>query len=510
MPSFWSACSLAIALGLAAAPIASADPPRPWVSPALDRTTTSAHFAIHSGAATSPATATALAAAGERALATYARLGFPPPVDDGDGHVDVYVMRPPATARTAVGVARPDPAAVGPKSGAIVIRPEVASAPDAIAHELFHLVQRAIARDLPGWMRESTAEWAAATVTGEPRRLGYLRAPGTPLDCASVAAAGCGGDPGGYRRWVFFEALAERFGPSAIRDVLALSAVDGGIDAIQGALAARGTDLAGALAELAARMASGTFTHPGLAGRTAWVTANVATGIPGTPVADQALIVDHDALAFAALRGTSARCAPATLELTVDAPAGVPFRALLAGRGRTAEPLTVTGARATGTFAWSTCTTAHALLAIVNAGAADVQSFVVHARVLPGDPAARPPAEGGPSGVPRDEPSRLYDLRVRSRVARARRGPATVTFTVRSSGAGRVHAAITTATGTVSRVVRDVRLHRGRNQLSLRVPANWRPHRAILRLRPYVAPTADAPDGPTWGRAVSLDLTFKT
>src|SRR6185436_12422068 len=131
-------------------------------------------------------------------------------------------------------------------------------------------------------------------------------------------------------------------GPSAIRDVLALSAVDGGIDAIQGALAARGTDLAGALAELAARMASGTFTHPGLAGRTAWVTANVATGIPGTPVADQALIVDHDALAFAALRGTSARCAPATLELTVDAPAGVPFRALLAGRGRTAEPLTVT------------------------------------------------------------------------------------------------------------------------------------------------------------------------
>jgi|GEM_PF-2354842 len=72
------------------------------------------------------------------------------------------------------------------------------------------------------------------------------------------------------------------------------------------------------------------------------------------------------------------------------------------------------------------------------------------------------------------------------------------------------HAAITTATGTVSRVVRDVRLHRGRNQLSLRVPANWRPHRAILRLRPYVPPTADAPDGPTWGRAVSLDLTFKT
>ena len=254
------------------------------------------------------------------------------------------LMPPPASAGDALAFARHDPSPDGRQSGAIAIRPEAVSTPDVIAHELFHLVQRAIGSNLPRWLKESTAEWAAYTIAGPPVRLGYLRAPGTPLDCASADPRGCAGDPGGYRRWVFFEALAERFGPAAIHDVLARSAAPGdgdrGIDAIQAALAVRGTDVAGALADLAARLASGTFTMPGP--RRAGPPGSPATSRRASPapaIADQALTVDHAALAFTALRGTSARCAPATLELTIDGPAGVPFRAVLGGRGRAAEPL---------------------------------------------------------------------------------------------------------------------------------------------------------------------------
>src|SRR4051812_13256108 len=272
MPSIRSglcACSLAAALGLVAAPAASADPSRPWVAPGLERLTMSAHMMIHSGTAMDPATAAALGTAGERTLAGFAALGFPMPADDGDGHVDVYVMALPASAGSMPALTRPDPAPQ--RGGAIAVRPEAVDSPSVIAHELFHLVQRAIAPDLPVWLQESTAEWAAFTVAGPAQRLGYFVAPGTPLDCADV----CGGDPRGSRRWLFFEALAERFGPAAVLDVLAQPAARG-LDAVQATLAARGTDLGGALADLAGRMAAGTFTQPGLAGKSAWVAAGIA------------------------------------------------------------------------------------------------------------------------------------------------------------------------------------------------------------------------------------------
>ena len=492
------ACSLAVALGLAAASPAAADPPRPWVPAGLGHTVTTDHLRVHFGAAIGAAGARGVAAAGERALARYASLGFPAPVDDGDGHTDIYLMALPASAGAAAGLTRPDRPTSGPWAGAIAIRPEAAAAPDVIAAELFRLVQGAIGGAPPRWLVESTVEWAASTVAGSVPRLGFLAAPGTSLDCVADAPTGCDGDPAGGRRWVFFQALAERYGPAVVRDVLARAATPGsGLNAVESTLAARGSGLADALADLAGRLASGTFATPGLAGRTAWVADTVGTALPGVAVADRTLTADHAGLVFAAVRPTSVHCAPATLELAVDAPSGVPFRVVLAGRGRRPEALHVAGDRASGTFAWSTCADAHALLAIVNAGATDGQPFVVHTRVTAGDPAAPRPASGGPSGVPRDEPVVLYDLRVRR--SRARHGTVTVTCSVRASGNGQARVALVPRGRT-----RDLRLRRGLNRLVLRAPA--RPRTTTLRLRPYVPATADAPRGPTWGRAVSLTV----
>src|SRR4051812_10791686 len=98
------AIAIAVAAALCAAAPAQAEPSRSWVAAGLTRAYASSHLLVHYGAGISAPAAAGLALAGERALATYARWGYPAPVDDGDGRIDIYMQAlPPGSSPTAAG-----------------------------------------------------------------------------------------------------------------------------------------------------------------------------------------------------------------------------------------------------------------------------------------------------------------------------------------------------------------------------------------------------------------------
>lgn len=352
---------------------------------ALPEQLTTTHFVVHyDGAPVDPDAkkvlhqdAADLAGLLEQAYTHFVtNLGYPAPLDDGDGRIDVYVTD--LSSIGALGVAFPDNA-VAQTSGYVQIDDDMVRSSETIAHELFHLIQYSQRRTLDGYVLEGMAEWAGFNFVGfpltvdvgapDPTPLGdTLGAPDMSLTCSGSACGLDGYEAGGYSRWHFFQYLTERFGGQPVKDLLAKAASlgdDSGANVITAYLADKGTSLSDAFTEWTVANLTGGYSAPGLKGLAPATYATPAlTGSESGTLATQKIAVNHLATRFVGFRrgsGSTGPCHAATLNLTVTLPAGVGSRPYFhwSAPGSTPVPLAVSGSTATASVPWDTCTWLH-------------------------------------------------------------------------------------------------------------------------------------------------------
>jgi hypothetical protein len=360
-----------------------------------------------------------------------------------------------------------------------VISPDAADKPETAAHELFHLIQYATYTRGAKFLKEGTAEWAGANVAHTTSWLfTYWSAPDQPLEC--VPGSPCGSSDLSYARWIFFDYLTERYGPSIVREIFEKAAALGAGDdpavdlqAVDQALAAHGTSLAQTYNGFTAANAGATYSFPGLAARRPHSASSTYTGANSATIPPQTLGVDHLAANYVNFysgdpRVSSAGCGAATLNVTVDLPAGstsVPSISDAFG----VHQLTVNGNSATYSVPWTSCPGSTAVLGLPNpatTSAGDGAQFVVRATMT------LTPVKQRGSAAPR---IRLALTRL-ARVARTR---PFLRFDVRSSGRGMLQVLLK------SHYVRgSYNLASGLNRLRLRLPAGFRGgrHQIVLRV----------------------------
>ena len=347
--------------------------------------------------------------------------GYPAPLDDGDGKIDIWVED--TGSPDILGFAVPDGAI--PSSGWIALAAGSVDNQHTVAHELFHLIQFGIWTPSDSWLLEGTAEWAGFDVdaynaadAGASSLAGTVAQPDMSLDCLSDACGPDSYENAGYSRWPFFEYLAERFGNAFLKDVFGAGAALGnppatGIAALGSELAAKGTTLGDTFIDYTAHVVAGNFTAVGLAGLapTTYATTSTGTATGALPVLHTA--VNHLAARYLDFtRGTSGDTGPcyaATLALTVALPAatGATPYFYSSGVGKTAVPFTVSGTTATLSVPWSTCFGGpDGYVSLPNASlASDSQAFTVSGTLTvdkstPSSVTAPPaPLDAGPGPV---------------------------------------------------------------------------------------------------------------
>jgi len=411
--------AVAFAAGLLAASASAVPLPRP----ASNHTITTAHFVVHydtDPTATDYVTETEagdFAASAEQAYSLESAWGYPLPVDDGDGHIDVYFADLSALPGV-IAYAEPDGAAPypSPDSGAIVIstpsqldgfatEEKLSLAQEeqkTIAHELFHLFQFATwvpAVGSDGWFFEASAQWAGFTAIGYPTGsvVTTVGPPDIALTCSDTIPGNQMCDPdgyinGGYSRWAFFQMLANEYGMSFVHDVLVNGAAgQTAATALSNALVAKGSSLPGAFNDFATRLMDGDFGVPALAGLRPPVTASVlggaatATSLPAVKVS-----VNHLSARYVTFRrgdgDGSHPCYAATLAINVAIPAGTAAQPYFYWdvSGSTPQALSVSGSTASITVPWDTCDwgAARGWLSIANSSTTvDAATFTVTSSV---------------------------------------------------------------------------------------------------------------------------------
>jgi hypothetical protein len=349
--------------------------------------------------AITPSAAQQLAANGERALGDMkSRLGFPSPMDDGDGRVDLYVFRD--SDKSERGLLRLD-SRDAQATGWIAVPPDGTGDIVTIAHQIFHLLQAAVYRPAGKVMAEGTATWASLHLyAAELRRLpdDAQFFPDDPLDCSD--ASRCGRP--GYSSWQFFELLAERYGPEVVRRLYdrsrALGAQDGRShfrEALDAVLQSAGTTLPVAFSDFTRTNLVGDYALPGLAKRRYGATepfGDMATGTRTRRFRPRGVTLDHLAAAFYRLRSgsdpqaTGKRCRRARLTLTLTGPPDLGAPLLFAEfrpRRRTPVALVLDSqGRATKSVSWSTCNGRELGLAFYNpSGSVDDRVFSVTTQI---------------------------------------------------------------------------------------------------------------------------------
>ena len=190
----------------------------------LPETLTSQHFQVHyAGQVLPPGVsvihqdAADLAGNLEQAYSTMiGDWGYPAPLDDGDGKIDVFVVD--LSAQGFLGLAWTDNPAANQSSGYLYIDDNSVRDLRVAAHELFHLVQAGLWAPMDDYVSEATAEWAAFRVLGFPLTVDMGEEDPVPLaetvgppDMSLTCGGGaCGLNPydnNGYSRWNFYEYL---------------------------------------------------------------------------------------------------------------------------------------------------------------------------------------------------------------------------------------------------------------------------------------------------------------
>src|SRR5207249_3086923 len=134
-----------------------------------------------------------------------------------------------------------------------------------VSHELFHLMEDAIAPGTDQWLQEGTAEWAA--VRANLAAGGDEANPDRTLDCVGAECGDTDFDKNGYPGWMLFEYLAERYGDAKVRAVWDQAALSGpGTPGTTILSAVLPISLATFFNDYATARLTGNFTSPLLAG----------------------------------------------------------------------------------------------------------------------------------------------------------------------------------------------------------------------------------------------------
>jgi hypothetical protein len=502
------ALGAAVAVALVSGVLASAADAVPIPRPPGDHQITTAHFVIHyytdpqSSSYTTETQAGDVAAYAERVYSLETGWGYPAPLDDGDGHIDIY-LEDLSAMPGVIALAQPDgpfPYA-SPDSGAILLStptemegfatsegltPEQEQL-KTIAHELFHLFQYATwvpSAQSDSWLFEGTAQWAGFSAIGFPT--GSVVTSVGPPDIALTCRDDIGGnqmcdpDPyveGGYSRWAFFQMLANKYGNSFIHDVLVNGAAgQTAATALTNAIAAKGSSLSSLFNEYAMRLMDGDFGVPAIAAVHPPVQMAILGGTKTGPLATVKVPVNHLSARYVTFQrgdGDSTHaCFAATLTINVALPAGTSSQPYF--YWDTPQPLIVNGSNASITVPWDTCNwgSARGWLSIPNAGTTvDAADFTVTSSVTvdtntPAAPGSGPPqisVWGTSVPVPTTDIAPSIDVFGPELLTLSVSAP-TIRLIVDSSGPGTVTAtlgATTLGTGT---------LRAGNNDLRFTVP----------------------------------------
>jgi hypothetical protein len=408
MPAFRHLLVLVAAAGAAAvfaAPSSAAVdncPAPPANRPAMPHCLATQHFEIWytsdtgDPAYTTFTEASDFAALYEHVYATELGYGFPAPLDDGDGKIDVYIT---TLSSGELGLAGPEGLAVpdnsaGPTSSGLIEIDASQLGADTeahvLAHELFHLIQ--LASWVPQlqtdtWLFEGSAEWMGAMVSGyQETDVAEVGPSDMPLDCRenlipSPPFQMCNPDmyiEGGYSRWPFFQYLSQRFGVTFVNSVFVMGGAGGrtATQALQDALTAKGTSLSNVYNDWATAQMTGYGIATLDAVKPTAYGPVIAPGVATTttPISED-VNVDHLATRYLEfVRGngdSSTACSAATLSLSVTVPAGTLSRPTFYwdGGGTIAVPLSMSGNTATASIPWDTCdwTTGEGFLSLPNA-----------------------------------------------------------------------------------------------------------------------------------------------
>jgi len=297
-------------------------------------------------------------------------MGYPIPVDDGDGKVDVsvddftsdcvpYGTIPPSTPLPYDrwdAIVAPNGT---PGSDDIHLNAMTGRTFHIVSHELFHLMEDAIAPGTDRWLQEGASEWAA--VRADLATGGDEANPDRTTDCVGAECGDTDFDKNGYPGWMLFEYLAERYGDAKVRAVWDQAAVSGpGTPGTTILAAVLPISLGTFFNDYTTARLTGSFTSPVLAGTlpNAYAILDVpeTTGaVPGGGAAVNHLAVRYLALSHGSSTGP---CYQASLRITVGIPSGVQSTPTYYAntKGASAQPLTVSGSSATITVPWNTCT----------------------------------------------------------------------------------------------------------------------------------------------------------
>ena len=461
-------------------------------------TVESAHFVVHPAPGVDAAKAQQVSDNFEAAYATeVGSWGFVPPRSDGslggDARVDVYVQQTYNAGEVGEALRDDDSAAI--TSGYALISPDAADKPETAAHELFHLLQYAVYARGAKFLKEGTAEWAAANVAGKTSWLvTYWGNPTHSLDCTDE----CATQNLSYARWIFFEYLSERYGKGIVKEiyqrVAALQADSSSedLDAIDAALAAHGSSLAQAFNEFSGANAAGAYSFAGLAGATQYLLAQGAyTGVTSLGFS-YSTSVDHLASSYVRIYSGDpsskvSNCGAATLHLKVAIPAGVQSQPTFSDT-RGVHALSVNGSTATADIPWTNCNGTQGVLALPNASrSVDSAEFVVRISI---DVVPPKPALG--TAAPK-----IKLLRLPTKASFTRKRPY-LAFRVRSTGAGSLGVLL-----KAHYIRGSFRLHAGTNRLKLRLPRSFRGGRHQIVFTSYSTTGAR---GKTLKRHVAISL----
>jgi hypothetical protein len=339
-------------------------------------TLSSQHFMVHYNANDADATcgdaitqqqAGDIAGMFERAYALYASWGYPAPVNDGDGLVDVSVDDFAAGCISHGGIGLPAPlerwdalitdtAPAG--AGEIHLDFDTALAYRIVAHELFHLVEGAMAPTAQPWLEEATAEWAAARATVADG--GVVDSAGGSLDCVGSECGDTEAEKNGYPGWMLIEYLAERYDDAKVKALWDHAVLTGGVPATTDLAAVIDVPLATFYNDFASARLTGKFTFAPLAGALPAPDGGFDTGNVDSTSPNLNIAVNHLAARYVVFKHTAGdqTCFEASLTIRVTIPAGVEsYPAYYAGTvGASAQPLTISGSTASITVPWNTCT----------------------------------------------------------------------------------------------------------------------------------------------------------
>jgi hypothetical protein len=417
----------------------------------------------------------------DRARTFYAGmgLGWPAPVPDSDSHVHVAIENfgGGCSVYGVIPFGTPQPltrwdAVLEPIGGGadnihLNMGKDGLKYP-VIAHEVFHLVEDALAPGVDQWLQEGTAEWAAIRANNAAGGFGVN--PDRTLDCVGTRCGDTEYDKNGYPGWMLFEYLAERYGDGKVKavwDQAAASPAAPGTTDLANVLPS-GTSLASFFNDYTTARMTGNFTMASLAGSRPQLYANVPVGTTSGTLPVQPVAVNHLAVRYITLTHGSdptQPCFAATLTLDVTIPAGVVSTPTYYANTKTsvAQPLTVTGSTASITVPWNTCAgSPSAYLSLPNDSlGSDGQEFTVRGSVdvdpnTPAAPSDPPPGAhviGTPISAPTSDPAPTLNVYA-PEVLHVSSKTRVLRFVVFSSGDGRL-GAVLGSTGLGSAALRS-------------------------------------------------------